>query len=176
MRLAGSAFWHHTIARSVFPLGMTKKALNSTPEPEIGGHKGKKDRADDAVHGEKGGIEAAQVAGRNDGVLVTEQERDGGDANPAKDMKVKEDGEPDEQAEHGQMHEARDPEGGRDADGLGQTVQSDGAVVLEVLAGVEDVKAGDPESEPRTAIQAAEGARPRARPRTRCDQRVTRFM
>ena len=33
------------------------------PQPQVGGHKREKHHGDDAVHGEEGGIQAAQVAG-----------------------------------------------------------------------------------------------------------------
>ena len=48
------------------------------------------------------------------------------------------------QGEHDEVHDARSPEGGWDADGLGQAVEADGVVVFEVLAGVEDVEAASP--------------------------------
>jgi len=35
----------------------------SAPQPEIGGDEAEKNHGDDAIHGEKGGIEPAQVAG-----------------------------------------------------------------------------------------------------------------
>ena len=59
----------------------------SAPQPQIGRHKGQKYHGDHAVHGEKCGIQAAQVAGRNDGVLIGQQQRHGGNAHPAERRK-----------------------------------------------------------------------------------------
>ena len=62
------------------------------------------------------------------------------------------------------------------------------AIVVMILTGVDHVESADPErdpavsskirgsSDPRTAIQAAAGAIPRANPRNRCDQRVNRLL
>lgn len=80
-------------------------------------------------------------------MLVGEQEGDGGDAEPAGWVEGEERAEPEEQNEHGKMHGAGGPEGGRDADGLGQGVETGGAVVFAVLAGVEDVESAGPEGD-----------------------------
>ncbi len=45
------------------------------------------------------------------------------------------------------MEGAGDPESGGDADVAGDGVESDGAVEVEILAGVKDVEAGDPEGD-----------------------------
>src|ERR1700683_1077900 len=146
-RLAWNALWHHTTARSVFSHGMRREPWKSSPQPEVGCHKDEKDRGDDAIHGEKGGIQAAQVAGGNEGVLISQQEGNGGDAKPAEYLKLKQKGEPDEETQDGEVHGASGPEGCRDADGLGQAVKASGAVVFDVLTGIKNVKAADPQSD-----------------------------
>src|SRR5580658_5818265 len=135
------AFWHHTIARLAFFRGLRRRAFQGAyrlePNPEVGSDKGKKYGGDDAVHGEEGGIEAAQVARGNQRVFIGQEQGHSPNAQPADDLEVEKQAEPDEQGEHGQVHDAGGDEGSGDADGLGQAVKAGGAVVLEVLAGVE---------------------------------------
>src|SRR6185436_17520573 len=66
------------------------------------------------------------------------------------------------------MHYPRSPESCRDANGLGQTVQAGGAVVLEILAGVEHIKPPNPKRDSRGKdeyawIQAPTNRDPRGR-------------
>ena len=57
---------------------------------------------------------------------------------------MEEHGEPDQHPNHGQMQQAGDPERGVEAERLGNAEQAGFAVVLHILAGIEDVEAGDP--------------------------------
>jgi len=89
--------------------------MNFRTGAKIGGDKGKKDGGDDAVHGEEGGVEAAQIARGDEGMFVCQQKSDGGDAEPADDSELEEHGEPDEKAKHGQMHGAGGEESHRNS-------------------------------------------------------------
>ena len=60
-----------------------------------------------------------------------------------------------EEDQHDEMKSSRDPESGRDSDVAGDGVQFGVAVELEILARVEDVEAGDPESNSRGEQQDA---------------------
>ena len=61
-----------------------------------------------------------------------------------------------EKDQHDEMKSSRDPESGRDSDVAGDGVQFGVAVELEILAGVEDIEAGDPESNRRGEQQDAQ--------------------
>ena len=62
------AFSHHTTGLTAgFAEIPTGRHRDSAPQPQIGGHKAEKDHGDDAIHGEECGIQAPQVARRNDG-------------------------------------------------------------------------------------------------------------
>jgi len=54
-----------------------------------------------------------------------------------------------EKDQHDEMKSSRDPQSARDSDVAGDGVQFGVAVELEILARVEDVEAGDPESNSR---------------------------
>jgi hypothetical protein len=144
-------------------------------QPHIGGDEGKKDHGNHTVHGEEGGIETAEVARGNERVLVCQQKARGCDAEPSGDPKVEETPKPDQQSQHGQMHNARRPKRCGNPDCLGKAVKAGGPVMLEVLARVENVESADPKcyccgEDKNARIEAA------TNPSTRCDQRVTRFM
>src|SRR5579863_4152269 len=124
-----------------------RRGASAAPEPEVGGDKAEEHHGDDAIHGEEGSVETAQVAGGDDGVLVAEQQSDGADTDPTGGAEVEEQAEPEEQAEHGEMHEPGDPEGSANADGLGKAIEAGGAVVVNILAGIENVEACDPEGD-----------------------------
>ena len=102
-------------------------------QPKIHRHKGEEDHGDDAVHGEKSGIQAAQVARRNQGMLKSKQEPDGSDAKPSHCPKMKQHAEPDQKCQHCQMHEACYLKGRGDAQCLGHAVEARCTVMIEVL-------------------------------------------
>ncbi len=116
----------------------------SAREPDIGSDEGEEDHGDDTIHGEEGGIKPTQVAWGDDEVFVEQQESYDGDTYLTGEAEVEEDGEPGEQGDDGEVKYAGDPEGGGEADGLRDAEETCMAVVVHVLAGVEDVKAGYP--------------------------------
>ena len=86
------------------------------------------------------------------------------------------------------VHHARNEQGIGDAEPLGNGKKARAPIEIHVLAGVEDVEAANPERDggtenqhariewPVTAIHAAAGEMPRAKPRNRCDQLVKRLV
>ena len=86
------------------------------------------------------------------------------------------------------MEGAGDPEGAGDAEVARDGVESGVAVEVEILTGVEDVEAGNPEGDgggknKDAGVEGAAdgdpgggGAMPSAKPSTRCDQRVKRLV
>ena len=94
-----------------------------------------------------------------------------------------------EQADdHQRVHGLGDAQSGSDAQSARHAEEPLGAIEFVVLAGVDNVESGGPEvtaavsqrirgsSEPRTAIQAAAGAIPKAKPSTRCEKEVKRLV
>ena len=77
--------YHSSTAAFIVSCAIRRCHQRYLPQPQIGGDKDEKDHGDDAVHGEECGIQAAQVARRNDGVLIGQQQADGGNAQPAGD-------------------------------------------------------------------------------------------
>src|SRR3984957_3095409 len=110
-----------------------------------------------AIHREKRSIHFAEIVGLYERMLVAEQERDYGNADPRRPRQMKRGGESDEQCNHRQMHHARDLEGAGDAEFFRDRVQAGDAVEIDVLAGVEDVEATDPERDRCAENQHAGG-------------------
>src|SRR4051794_2065246 len=103
------------------------------------------DDADDAVHREERRVEPPQVAGPHEGVLVRQEERDGGDAEPVEDADRQP--EPDrEQAGDGRgMRETSAEERPAHAEPRDDRMQALPTVDLLVEERVEEVEARDPE-------------------------------
>src|ERR1700676_2811204 len=110
--------------------------IESVPQPQVRGDKGEEDGGNHAVHGKEGGSQAAQIARRDEGVFVAEKQGNRRDPQPACGLEMKQPRKPGQQSQHEEVHDARDPEGGRDPQRLGQAVEACGAIVLVVLAGV----------------------------------------
>lgn len=120
---------------------------NLLSEEEVGGdEKGEYDR-NDAVHGEEGSVETREVVGLDQGMFVEQKQRDGDDAGHSEFSQGEGEQECEEKNQHDEMKGARDPEGGTDSDVARDGVQAGGAVEFKVLAGVEDIEAGDPEGD-----------------------------
>ena len=80
--------------------------------------------------------------------MLVEQEQQDGDDTGEGDFAEGEGGKQgDEKDQHDEMEGARDPESGGDADVAGDGVQSGVAVVVGILAGVEDIESCDPEGD-----------------------------
>src|ERR1700728_2252335 len=114
---------------SGFGIGGTRLS----PEPQVSGYEDEKNHGDDTIHGKECGIELAQVAGRNQGVLIEQQQRDYGYAQLSGHPKLKERGEPGQEHDDRQVQKARDPEGGVEAKRLGNAEESGLAIMLHIL-------------------------------------------
>ena len=146
--------------------------------PEVYGDEGEEDGSDDPVHGKECGVEPGKIFGRDERMFPGEKRSYGKDSNPAEERKIEENSEPDQEREHEEVHDACGEKGSIQTDGLGNAVQLRFAVVLKILAGIEDIETADPERdgcsedemrtsrEPRMAIHAA-GGRGRERSRGR---------
>ncbi len=110
-------------------------------------HEERKDYGDDAVHGEEGGIETGKIAGLEQGMFVEQEEHDGDDAGEREFAEREGWEQGDQQQQHDQVEGAGDPEGAADADVAWDGVESGVAVEVEILAGVDNVEAGDPEGD-----------------------------
>src|SRR5580698_5354136 len=150
-------------------------------QPQIRRHKAQKHHRNHAIHGEERSIQPPQIARRNQRVLIRQQQRHRTNANPPRQLKMKQPAEPHQQSQHRQVHQPRCPERSWNARSLRQTVKPRHAVVVIILARIEHIEAAvstrmRASRDPRTAIHAAEGASPSESPSTRCDHRVIRFM
>ena len=79
------------------------------------------------------------------GYTPEQQQACSGDAEPTGYPEVKKIAEGNEQAEHGEMHEAGSAKGAGDSERLRNAVETDLTVVLKVLARVQDVETANPE-------------------------------
>src|ERR1017187_4166864 len=109
------------------------------------GYEEGEDDADDAVHGEEGGVEFAEVGGFDEGMFVEQEQHDGDDAGEGEFAEGEGGEQGDEKDQHDEMEGARDPESGGDADVAGGGGGSGGAGEIEILAGGEEIESGDPE-------------------------------
>src|SRR5579859_7568203 len=80
-------------------------------------------------------------------MFVAKQRGDDHDACPSGPRKRKAVSEPREQRNDADMHDARNEQGVGDAEPLGNGIEAGSAVVIDVLTGVQHVKAADPESD-----------------------------
>lgn len=143
----GKGFPSEAEARSLQKQGLSRDSSGDFFDEEVGGDGEEEDAGDDAVHGEEGGVEAGEIIGRDEAVLVEEQRGDQGDAEIAGPAEVEEDGEGQQREDDGTVKCAGDAEGGDEAKRLRNAVQPGGSVVVIVLTGVEDVEAGGPEQD-----------------------------
>src|SRR5581483_11258393 len=92
-------------------------------------------------------VHATEVVRLDDGVLVDEQAGDGGDGSEIVDAQPGAEADGDEGGQGEDVAGDGDPEGGANPDGGGDGVKPLGTVELEVFAGIEDVRTGDPEQD-----------------------------
>jgi len=116
-------------------------------EEEVGREEGGEDYGDYAVHGEEGGVEAGEVVGLDKGMFVEEKKNDGEQSGDSEFAEGKGRDHGNEQKEHDQVKGAGDPEGAGNADVAGDGMKAGVAVEIEILAGVENVEACDPEGD-----------------------------
>ncbi len=120
--------------------------LTLLSEEEIGGYEEGEDYGDYTVHGEESVVETGEIVGLDEGMLVEQEQHDGDDAAERKFAKPEGRKQGDEKDQHNDVEGARDPESGADADVAWDGVESGVAVKFEILAGIEDIEAGDPKS------------------------------
>ena len=116
-------------------------------QEEVGSEEGGEDYGDYAVHGEEGGVKAGKIVGLDERVFVEKKKDDGEQSGDGEFAEGEGRDHGDEQKEHDQVKGARDPEGAGDADVAGDGMEAGVAVEIEILAGVEDVEACDPEGD-----------------------------
>jgi hypothetical protein len=116
-------------------------------QEDVCGYERGEDCGDYAVHGEEGSVEFAEVAGRDERVFVGEEQRDGYDSGGGEFSECEGGDQGDQKQKHDYVEGARDPEGAGYSQVAGDGVESGVAVEVEILAGVEDVEAGDPEGD-----------------------------
>ncbi len=77
-------------------------------------------------------------------MLVGKERGHDRDAGPRGPRQGKASGEPGEKSHYTKVHDARDPQRVGNAKALGNGKEAGAAIVLDILAGVEDVEAADP--------------------------------
>ncbi|GAB2982313.1 hypothetical protein GCM10023080_055640 [Streptomyces pseudoechinosporeus] len=102
--------------------------------------------ADEAVDLEERPVEAGQVVRLDDRVLVHERGRDDHQAQPEEGTRLRGQGVPDEEGRGECVAPPGSPDRGRDAEAGRDRHDADLAVRLDVLAGVDQVEAADPDS------------------------------
>jgi len=108
-----------------------------------------------AVDGEKRSIDFGEVVGFDKRMLVGEEERDDDDSGPCGPREAEAPGEPSEEQDHHDVHDARDAESAGHSEAFGDGVEAGLLVEFDVLAGVEDVEASDPERDGGTEDEHA---------------------
>ena len=100
---------------------------------------------DESVGGEEGGIEAAEIVGFDQAVLVDESQSGDGDSGGGQMAEAEAEEHPGKEEEGDEVKEAGETERAGDAEGAGNGMESAGDVVLVILATVENVEASAPE-------------------------------
>lgn len=114
-------------------------------QQQIGGDKDREDYADNAVHGEEGGVKFGEIGWFHEGVFVEEEQRHCDDSGKSEPPEAEGGEQSDKKDQHEEVKRTGDPQGGGDANVARDGVESRGTVEVEILAGVEDVESGDPE-------------------------------
>ena len=114
-------------------------------EEEVCGDEEGEDHRNYAIHREKSGVEFTEIVGFYERVFVEQEQHDCDDASERKFAQGEGWNEHDEKDQHDEMEGARDPKSGADADVARNRVESGVTIKFEILTGVKDVEAGDPE-------------------------------
>src|SRR5439155_19706227 len=126
-------------ARSPNPSRREARARRSSlRSQDVREHEGEERDRDDAVHREERRVETAQVAGRDQQVLVEEQPRDDEDADPVEDADVEPEARDGEEHERQQMQDAGTEERTALAEARGPGVEPLLAVDLHVEQRMEE--------------------------------------
>src|SRR3954447_18039154 len=103
--------------------------------------------ADGDVDLEAGDVYASEVVGSDEGVLISQEDGHGDDAEEVEPAHGVGPAEGEEGDDHGGVAGGGQPEGAPDAEPGGDAVQALAQVEGDVLAGVDDVEPGDPEQD-----------------------------
>ena len=114
-------------------------------EETVGGDGKENQHGDEAVGGEEGGIQFAEVIGFDQGVLV--KQSDAGDGHPGNGEAAKAEAEehPGKEGEGDEVEDAGQAEGSGDSEGARDGVEAAGNVVAVVLTAIENVETSAPE-------------------------------
>src|SRR5437762_1417031 len=115
--------------------------------PEAADDRGENDQRDVAVYVEEGDVQAREVAGTHEPVLVDQQRHDRRPADPIEEPEPRPPPEGCERRRGERVIHARRRERGGDAEARGDRVEPLRAVHLDVLARVDQVEARDPHGE-----------------------------
>src|SRR5258708_37308192 len=137
---ASSGYWLVVVENpDLLQAGPTQQQVDGKKNPEH-------DR-DDSIHGEKRGIQFAQVVFGHQAVLIGQQKKNGRQTDPSNLAKAKVEYQRTQQNQHEHVEKARDPERMADAEIARNGMQPRLSVEFEILAGVEHVEAPHPESD-----------------------------
>lgn len=119
--------------------------LRSLPQEEVGGYEEREDHGNNPIRGEECSIEFGEIIRLYKRMFVNQEEHHGDDAGSREFAESESWKQGDEKHQHNEMEGARDPKSGADTDVARDGVQSGVAIELEILAGVENIEAGNPE-------------------------------
>jgi hypothetical protein len=108
---------------------------------------GQQAEADHDVHLKEGDIDAGQVVGADQGMLVDQECGDGGEPDEVDESQRVDQPQDHEGHDHQGVARRREPQGAPDAERPRDAAQADPTVEFDVLAGVDDIEAGDPEED-----------------------------
>ena len=121
------------------------------PSPkDIARNENKEDDGDHAIHGEKGGIQLAEIVRRDQRMFVSQQDSDEQDARRRQFPQPEGQQESCQKSHHHEMKATRDPQGAGYSEKTRYGVQSVTRVEFEILATVEDVEPPNPERDGRS--------------------------
>jgi len=135
----------HNRGQQLLPSNGSFRLLSS--QENIGRYECGEDHGDYAVHGEEGGVEFREVVGLDQGVFVEQEDRNGDDARDGEFAESEGRDKRHQQEQHDEVEEAGDPKSPGDAEVARDGMEAGIAVEVEILTGVEDVEAGNPESD-----------------------------
>src|SRR6266850_1182244 len=98
-----------------------------------------------AVHGEKRSVQLAEIVSLDEGMFVSKKRRNHGDSCPSRPVQTKAERQPPEKSYHPKMHQSRDRQRVRDSKLFRNGEEPGLLIVIHVLAGIEHVKASDPQ-------------------------------
>jgi len=152
LRGANPSFLFHCIARRSILTHTLRRCATQEPvalfsQEEVGRDEDGEDDGDYSVHGEEGGVEIGEIAGLDEGMFVEQEHRDHDDAGDGEFAESESWDESDQQEQHDGVEGTCDPESAANAGVARDGMEAGVAVEVVVLAGIEDIEAGDPEGD-----------------------------